>query len=340
MHGKQHFADMLRGRSTGSGFWHGKAHDKSLPGLDAYFGVHGDYELGLRLRDTVYWCLPNEHNVWHHPEGKPIFDVLGGQARASLNQSGVFADATLADVEAFDWPDPKYLDFTGTLRAIDQGIADGMAILSGMWSPFFHDVTDFFGMENYFISLYESPEVVEAVTERICDFYLEANKRLYALAGDRIDALFFGNDFGSQLDMLISPECFNRFVMPFFQKLTAQAKAQGYRVVLHSCGSIWRVIPQLIEAGVDVLHPIQAKAVGMDAVSLATQYEGKLVFMGGLDTQEIMAFRSPVEVRAEVRRLREVFGPNFILSPSHECILPIVPPENVEAMAQAALESL
>lgn len=340
MHGKEHFAKILGHRSTRSAFWHGRAHHDSMPALDAYFGCQGDYELGRRLGDTLYWCYPNDHSVWHHPEGRPIFDVLGGGKRKSLNQDGVFANATLSDVDAFEWPDPKYLDFTGTLSAMDRGIADGMGILSGMWSPFFHDVTEFFGMEQYFLNLYSDPELVEAVTARVCAFYLEANARLFRLAGDRIDAFFFGNDFGSQLDMLISPACFDRFVMPYFRKLTDQAKAHGYSVVLHSCGSIWRVIPQLIEAGVEVLHPIQARAVNMDAVRLAKEYNGKIVFMGGLDTQELMPFGTAQQVRDEVRRLRDLFGPNYILSPSHECILPIVPPQNVEAMAEAALAPL
>lgn len=340
MDGREHFREIMEGKSRQSGFWHGKAHDDSVPGLDAYFGCHGDDELGRLLGDTVYWCHPGEHRVWKHPEGKPMFDVLGGKPRASLNQAGVFADATVADVERFDWPDPRYLDFSGSLAAIDRALADGMAVLSGMWSSFFHEAMDFFGMENYFMNLHTDPEVVEAVTGRLCDFYLQANQRFYDLAGDRIDALFFGNDFGSQLDMLMSPECFDRFVMPYFRKLTDQAKARGYRVVLHSCGSIWRVIPRLIDAGVDMLHPIQAKAANMEAARLSKEHGRHILFMGGLDTQEIMPFGTPRQVRDEVRRLRETFGPNFILSPSHECILPIVPPENVEAMAQAAHEPL
>jgi uroporphyrinogen decarboxylase len=108
--------------------------------------------------------------------------------------------------------------------------------------------------------------------------------------------------------------------------------------VLHSCGSIDRVIPRLIDAGVEVLHPIQAMAKNMDAKSLARRYGGKIVFLGGVDTQRILPFGTPEEVRGEVRRLKDLFGPNFIVSPSHESILPNVAPENILAMAEASAE--
>jgi uroporphyrinogen decarboxylase len=104
-------------------------------------------------------------------------------------------------------------------------------------------------------------------------------------------------------------------------------------VVLHSCGSIDRVIPRLIDAGVEVLHPIQAMAKDMDAESLAQKYKGKIVFMGGVDTQRLLPFGSEDDIRKEVRRLKGLFGPNFIVSPSHESILPDVPPENIAVLA-------
>ena len=126
--------------------------------------------------------------------------------------------------------------------------------------------------------------------------------------------------------------------MPYFREFTDQAHRHGYKVVLHSCGSIDRVIPRLIGAGVEVLHPIQAMAKNMDAESLAKKYNGKIVFMGGVDTQRLLPFGKPEEVRARVRRLRELFGPNFIVSPSHESILPNVSPENITAMVEAAAE--
>jgi len=186
--------------------------------------------------------------------------------------------------------------------------------------------------------MHTDPAIVDAVTRHIVDFYLEINEKLFKLAGNKIDAFFFGNDFGSQLDLLISPEHFDRFVMPYFREFTNQAHRHSYKVVLHSCGAIDRVIPLLIDAGVDVLHPIQAMAKNMDAQSLVKKYKDKIVFMGGVDTQRILPFGTPDEVRTEVKRLKDLFGPNFIVSPSHESILPGVSPENIVAMAEGAHE--
>jgi uroporphyrinogen decarboxylase len=107
---------------------------------------------------------------------------------------------------------------------------------------------------------------------------------------------------------------------------------------MHSCGSIYRVIPQLIEAGVEILHPIQALAKNMDAASLSEKYAGKIVFMGGIDAQHILPFGAREEVKAEVRRVKKLLGPNYIVCASHETLLPDVPPENVAAMAEAAME--
>jgi len=265
--------------------------------------------------------------------------VRGGKELVSLGQAGAFADCEdVSEVEKFDWPDEKYIDFSRTIAEIDRTIENDQAVLSGSWSCFFHNVCDFFGMENYFVQMYTDPDVVEAVTEHVADFYLRINEKLFAEAADRIDMFFFGNDFGTQRDIFISPEMFDRFVMPTFRKFTDQAHRHGMKVLLHSCGSIHRVIPRLIEAGVDALHPIQALARNMDAETLAREFGGDILFVGGVDTQRLLPFGTPQEVRDEVRRLRDIFGENFVVSPSHESILPEVPCENIAAMAEAAAE--
>jgi uroporphyrinogen decarboxylase len=186
--------------------------------------------------------------------------------------------------------------------------------------------------------MYTHPEVVHAVTERVCRAYLEANELLYDRAGDMIDGFFFGNDFGTQLDLLLSPALFDEFVLPWFRKFTEQGHSRGYQVILHSCGSIYRVIGRLVEAGVNCLHPLQARAKNMEAEKLAREFGGKVAFMGGIDTQRVLNLGTPAQVKAEVRRVKELLGPHLIVSPSHEAILPDVPPQNVAAMAEAAHE--
>jgi len=184
----------------------------------------------------------------------------------------------------------------------------------------------------------KKPEGVQAVTDHVCEFYYEANARFFAVADDLVDGFFFGNDFGTQRDLICGPDQFNRFIMPWFRKFTRQAHDHGYQAILHSCGAIHKVIDELIDAGVDCLHPLQALAANMDAETLARDFKGRITFMGGIDTQDLLVHATPDEVEAEVRRVKDLLGPRLIVSPSHEALLPNVPPANVEAIARAAVE--
>ena len=147
--------------------------------------------------------------------------------------------------------------------------------------------------------------------------------------------MFFGNDFGTQLDLFVSPEHFRKFVLPSVKRLIAVGKKYHKKIMLHSCGSIYRVIPDLIDAGVDIIHPIQAKAAGMSAAELA-QYKNDLAFVGGIDAQGLFVNGSPKDIKEEVKRVREILDPSIVISPSHEEILPNVPAANIKAMAEEA----
>jgi uroporphyrinogen decarboxylase len=106
---------------------------------------------------------------------------------------------------------------------------------------------------------------------------------------------------------------------------------------MHCCGAIRPILPRLIELGMDLLHPIQALAAGMDAESLR-EFKGQVTFVGGIDTQQLLRFATPDDVEREVRRVVRALGP-LVVSPSHEALLPDIPPENVAAMARAAKEA-
>ena len=284
-----------------------------------------------RLGDDFVWISP-EWTAYRHPEGRPIFEI--GRKGDSLNAPGVFAETESAqEVDDFPWPNPDYLDFDECLAELRA--AGPVYRASGFWSPFFHIVADFFGMDNYFVKMYADPDVVHAVTRHVVDFYLEANRRFYAVAGDLVDGYFFGNDFGTQLDLLISPDSFREFVFPYFRELTEQGHEYGQQVILHSCGSIYKVIPDLLSLGVDALHPLQARAANMEAERLGSEFGGAVAFVGGVDTQDLLVNGTPEEVEADVRRVATALGPYVVISPSHEALLPNVPPANVLAMARA-----
>jgi len=314
------------------GFWLGNPHHETWPIYHKYFGTNTEEELRRRLNDDFRWIRPSTYN---HPAGKGMFDIPGKVAHGSAGPFAHCQDPDQVD-KIYEWPNPDYLDFSEVLDNLRN--AGEFYRASGFWTPFYHHVMDLFGMEQYLVNMYENPAMVHAVTDHVCGFYYEANARFYEVAGDLIDGFFFGNDFGTQRDLICGPAQFDQFVMPWFNKFTGQAHDFGYQVILHSCGSVYRVIERLIDAKVDCLHPLQALAWNMDADTLAREFKGRIAFLGGIDTQELLVHATPEAVKTDVRRVKALLGPNLIVSPSHEALLPNVPPENVLAMAEAALE--
>ncbi len=316
--------------------WTGHPNHDTIPLYAKAWGIEGTREaIYQHLNDDCRWICADAG--YKHPNGDPMFDTSWNTKRESLSAEGAFANfEEIEELDAYPWPKAEYLDFTEIYAEIDQ-FQDKM-VFTGMWSCFFHIVADFFGMENYFIKMYENPELVHEVTNRILDFYVEANEKFFEGLGDRADVMFFGNDFGTQLDLFISPDLFREFIMPSFNRLIAVGKKYNKKIMLHSCGSIYRIIPDLIEAGVDIIHPIQAAATGMSAAELA-QYKDKVAFVGGIDAQTFFVNATPEEIAAEVKRVKSILSPSIVISPSHEEILPNVPAANVLAMATTAHEA-
>lgn len=318
------------------GFWLGNPHVDTWPRLHHYFGTTSDEALRQKLGDDVRWICPQFYaDAYQHPQGRELFDA--GLDRVKHQVAPLAHCEDLAEVDRFPWPDPDYLNFDSCLRDLRE--AGDVYRLSGFWTCFYHNVADLFGMEEYFVKMHTQPEIVEAVTDRVCQFYWEANERFFAVAGNLVDGFFFGNDFGTQQSLICGPRQFERFLYPWLRKFVEQGHRHGYQVALHSCGSIHAVINRLIEAGVDCLHPLQAKAANMDAETLARDFGGRVAFLGGIDTQHLLTYGTPDEIRADVRRVKQLLGPRLIVSPSHEALLPNVPPENVAALAEAAADA-
>ncbi|MGE5313116.1 MAG: uroporphyrinogen decarboxylase family protein [Acidobacteriota bacterium] len=318
------------------GFWLGNPHEETLRLYHRYFGTRTLEALHEKLGSDFRWLTPQYlPSTYREPHGKGLFDLW--KYKASLGDAGPLADCeSIDEVRRFDWPSLEYLHLGEGIAQLQN--AGPYYRASGFWMPFFHDVMDLFGMESFLVKLYTHPEVVRAAFDHVCGFYEAANELLFREAGGEADALFFGNDFGTQRDLLLSPEQFESFVLPWITRFARQAHGHGLQVILHSCGAIARIIPQLIDAGIDCLHPLQSRAEGMDAESLAAVCTGRIALLGGIDTQRLLVEGSTQKIKEEVRRIKTMLGPHLIVSPSHEALLPNVPPEHAAAMAEAALE--
>ena len=135
---------------------------------------------------------------------------------------------------------------------------------------------------------------------------------------------------------MISPDLISEFVIPGAKKLIEIAHSYGVKVMYHSCGSIVEAIPLLIGAGVDIVHPIQALAAGMQPDNLKAKFDGQISFCGGVDTQDLLPNGTPEMVAAQVKELRGYFPTGLIVSPSHEGLQPDVPPKNIKALFDEA----
>ncbi|MFC1677780.1 uroporphyrinogen decarboxylase family protein [Planctomycetota bacterium] len=336
MNSRQRIKTIIAGQKADRcGFWLGNPHADTWPIIHKFFATSTEEEVRLKLGDDFRWIWPGlAQSYYQHPEGKIPFGNIPG--KIAHGSKGPFADCTSpAEIESYDWPKIEYMDFTETLEMLKN--VGPFYRASGMWTCFYHNVMDLFGMESYMMNMIANPALVHAVTDKVCEFYYNANEKLFTEAGDLIDGFFFGNDFGTQTSLICGPDQFDEFILPWFQKFTDQAHRFGYQVILHSCGSIHNVIERFIKMRVDCLHPLQAKAKDMDAETLARDFKGRIAFMGGIDTQQLLVEATPQEIKADVKRVKELLAPNLIISPSHEAILPNVPPENILAMAQAVL---
>lgn len=255
----------------------------------------------------------------------------------TLNSPGFFENRTdPKDVDLFDWPDPaRYISPDECTQLVSQASPERVR-LGVIWSAHFQDACAAFGMENALMTLHTAPEMFRAVIERIVEFYLQANEIFYSATSGHLHAVLIGNDFGGQQGLMVSPEMIRKFALPGTRRLVDQAKRRGLTVIHHSCGAIRDIIPDLIEIGVDVVHPIQALAKGMQPAGLRQDFGDKVSFCGGVDAQELLVNGSSEQVEQYVFELRRTFPTGLIISPSHEAILPDTPPQNIEAMFRAA----
>ena len=323
--------------------WLGIPATGAMPALLGHFQVSDLRGLKQAIGDDVWPVeLP-----YHSPFSDAIYMAFDFAKKGhtvneerTLNSPGYFEDVTdPAQVEAFNWPDPlQHISGAECRAAVAQAPQD-CAVLGVVWSAHFQDACAAFGMETALMNMIAEPEMFRAVIDRITAFYLKANERFYQAANGRLDAVLIGNDFGSQQCLMLSRDLIREFVFPGTRALVRQAKDHGLKVIHHSCGAIRELIPDLTEMGVDAIHPIQALAAGMDAEGLAREFRCRTSFCGGVDAQNLLVNGTPDAVRRRVRELKALFPTGLIISPSHEAILPDIPPRNIQALFETVREN-
>ncbi len=193
-------------------------------------------------------------------------------------------------------------------------------------------------MDNYLLYLGMYPDQVLRLSERLCEIHLENLEKWLGAVGPYIDIIQFGDDLGGQGGALISPQMYRRYFKPFHRALWARAKNLAeVKVMLHCCGGVRELLPDLIDAGLDAINPVQINAAGMDAVQLKRDFGKDISFWGGgCDTRNILPHASPEEIRQHVASQIHALHANggFVFQQVHN-ILADVPPQNIAAMYHA-----
>lgn len=220
----------------------------------------------------------------------------------------------------------------------------GRATLLHVGGAVFEEGQQEFGYETFFYLLAAEPEVIHCWAENLTEGYIEVLDKILDRIGPYLDIAWFGgDDLGTQIAPQISLKMYREMIKPYHTQLYrfVKKKSPNTAVALHSCGAISPLIPDLIDAGIDILNPIQISAKDMDPATLKREFGKNLVFWGGgADMQGFVWHNDdPKEIYNHSRHLIETFAPegNFVFTQIHN-ILADVAPEKVLAIYQAALD--
>ncbi len=250
-------------------------------------------------------------------------------------------NATIKDIENYAWPDVAHPSQYEGLEEEAKDLYDNTsyAIVGNIGTTLCELIYNMRGMENWMMDLVVNQDFAHALLRKITDLRIAAIKAFLDRVGAWVDVFIMGDDMGSQHSPLISPALYRTLIKPYHTEIIAAVKAHSLaKVFFHSDGDIYPLIPDFIEAGVDLLNPVQVSAADMgDTARLKREFGKNLSFCGAIDTQSVLPYGSPADVRQEVRRrIRDLaHGGGYICASVH-CIQPDVPVENIIALFEEA----
>ncbi len=257
-----------------------------------------------------------------------------------------FVDFPLAGTEQqeildnYPWPDPLSFDhgnFKSKLLANPHVYEKAVCLPGGNPFEIYCWMT---GLEEAFINTLVNPELVKCALAHITGFFEKKLEFSMKEAGELIDIVFMADDLGSQNGLLMSRDSYCEIIQPFHRKLADCAKRinPNVKIMFHSDGAVFDILPDLIDAGIDIHEAVQTDAAGMDPERLKSTYGDKLCFHGAISVQALLPYSNAAKVQEESERLVKILGRNggYIPAPAH-AIQTGTPPENVFAMMEGVL---
>lgn len=323
-----------------------------------------DY-LGIDSKDKWHYYTPGEDILKHFDiDFRRITPDKPDYSAPRTNQDGSFTDewgitrviknednqivnfplkdADISALEDYKWPDDSGRGrYNRVLQTAKKIHAQGLAVSA---QPDIFGVFELScwlcGFDRILLDMSLNPDFIHALFEKITSLQEKFAHSYYSVVGNEIDMVQLGDDLSTQNGPFFSPDMYHEIIMPYQKRYHQAIKAHTDALIFHhSCGSVYRLIEGMIKTGIQILNPIQLSAAEMDPAKLKKEFGDVLIFHGGIDVQKILPFGTPQEVRDEVKRIIDIMAPGggYILAPSHN-IQGDIPPENVAAMFETALE--
>ena len=286
----------------------------------------------LDINLYLFGCLGKPLYASPEQYGPTITDQFGVVWSTSNRDRGypVQHPLTEATLTGYQFPDPltperwaevaeKARKYPGQFR---------VAVIGDLWERA-HLMR---GLDNLLMDLHIAPNFVHDLLDHICEYNLAT---LQGMASFKPDGVFLSDDYGFQEQLMMSPDHWREFVKPRLARLLTAAKNYSLVTMLHSCGNVSAIVPDLIEIGLDILHPIQPEA--MDVFALKREYGRDITFCGGISTQWTLPYGTPAEVKTEVNTKATELGKGggYILEPGIT-LQADVPLDNLLALIEAA----
>jgi uroporphyrinogen decarboxylase len=249
---------------------------------------------------------------------------------------------TAAEIEAHPWPDPADPARCAGLRekVLALKSRSQRALCFNLGCQIASLARGMRGFDRWCMDLILNPALAEAIMRKIMEIDLILAERAMEAVGDQVDVVCVSDDLATQTGPIMSPAVYRRIIKPLQQELFGFIKARTRaRLFYHCCGAASVFLEDLLDAGIDILNPVQVTATNMEPERLKKTYGDRVTFWGGVDTQRLLPFGSPQEVADTVKRLIDIMAPGggFILAPVHN-VRPEVPPENMVALYDTACE--
>jgi uroporphyrinogen decarboxylase len=240
----------------------------------------------------------------------------------------------LKSLSNYVFPDPTARGLMGFAEGVVAKHGREYFVLAFQHISLFERAWALRSFENLMMDVAAEEPYLDTFLDAIADYQVKVARRFVQIG---VDGVRIGDDYGSQLGLLMSPKAWRRYIKPRLARIYAVYQDASLPVFQHSCGDLRTILPDFVEMGLSVLHPLQPKAMPQDEVEAACG--GRITFFGGIDTQELLPFGKPEDVREGVRRCVDLFGKQggYIIAPSQE-VMSDVPIENVNALISAIQE--